>query len=354
MKTIFVRFLPAALVFTVANPLFAPFVAPQIMDVNQFKVTVYSQTNSAPPAAPNYPDAYYFGSYIDTYTNADVANVVIYPPAPGTGQLNLIQYGPGFFENGSPYYADESSFDADFPDGTNYDYNYDYTDIFGNVDSNDLYFATSPTNLYPDAVPAFMPGCWTAMQTVDPTLDLTLSWNSYDVTPGADFAYTFINIYDLGTGNTFATPSGPPDETTTNIPANTLEYGRAYEVDLYFSERQTPQASEPEPIKLTAAQIRKSVTPDALISFEDGKPYKTLKRHLTTRGLTLAEYKTKWGLPTDYPTTAPSYSARRSEMAKSLGLGSGGRKSTKRATKENSSSATRKPRGRPPKKASGE
>jgi hypothetical protein len=244
MKTIFVRFLPVALVFTVANPLFAPFVAPQIMDVNQFKVTVYSQTNSAPPAAPNYPDAYYFGSYIDTYTNADVANVVIYPPAPGTGQLNLIQYGPGFFENGSPYYADESSFDADFPDGTNYDYNYDYTDIFGNVDSNDLYFATSPTNLYPDAVPAFMPGCWTAMQTVDPTLDLTLSWNSYDVTPGADFAYTFINIYDLGTGNTFATPSGPPDETTTNIPANTLEYGRAYEVDLYFSERQTPQASE--------------------------------------------------------------------------------------------------------------
>lgn len=116
---------------------------------------------------------------------------------------------------------------------------------------------------------------------------------------------------------------------------------------------QTPQASEPEPIKLTAAQIRKSVTPDALISFEDGKPYKTLKRHLTTRGLTLAEYKTKWGLPTDYPTTAPSYSARRSEMAKSLGLGSGGRKSAKRATKETSSSAIKKPRGRPPKKAAG-
>jgi predicted transcriptional regulator len=114
---------------------------------------------------------------------------------------------------------------------------------------------------------------------------------------------------------------------------------------------QTPQTSAPESIKLTAGQIRKSVTPDALISFEDGKPYKTLKRHLTTRGLTLAEYKTKWGLPTDYPTTAPSYSARRSEMAKSLGLGSGGRKSAKRATKETSSSATKKPRGRPPKKA---
>jgi predicted transcriptional regulator len=77
--------------------------------------------------------------------------------------------------------------------------------------------------------------------------------------------------------------------------------------------------------KATAAQIRKSITPDALISFEDGKPYKTLKRHLTTHGITVAEYKAKWGLPNDYPTTAPSYSEARSAMAKSLGLGKGGR-----------------------------
>ena len=75
------------------------------------------------------------------------------------------------------------------------------------------------------------------------------------------------------------------------------------------------------PTKPTAAQIRKSVTPDALISFEDGRPYKTLKRHLTTRGMTLAEYKAKWGLPKNYPTTAATYSARRSAMAKALGLG---------------------------------
>jgi len=78
--------------------------------------------------------------------------------------------------------------------------------------------------------------------------------------------------------------------------------------------------------KPTSAQIRKSITPDALISFEDGKPYKTLKRHLTTQGMTIAEYKAKWGLPNDYPTTAPSYSEARSAMAKALGLGLGGRK----------------------------
>ena len=80
----------------------------------------------------------------------------------------------------------------------------------------------------------------------------------------------------------------------------------------------------PERAKVTAAQVRKSVTPDALISFEDGKSYKTLKRHLTLKGLTPANYRERWGLPRDYPMTAPSYSARRSELARSLGLGKKG------------------------------
>lgn len=91
------------------------------------------------------------------------------------------------------------------------------------------------------------------------------------------------------------------------------------------AEGPAPEAVE-EVVKLTAGQIRKSITPDALISFLDGKPYKTLKRHLTTHGVTIAEYKARFGLPNDYPTTAPSYSAARSAMAKSLGLGQGGRK----------------------------
>lgn len=79
--------------------------------------------------------------------------------------------------------------------------------------------------------------------------------------------------------------------------------------------------AEPETPKPTPAQVRKSITPDALISFEDGKPYKTLKRHLTLRGLTMDQYREKYGLPKDYPSTAPNYSAQRSALAKSLGLG---------------------------------
>lgn len=89
------------------------------------------------------------------------------------------------------------------------------------------------------------------------------------------------------------------------------------------------------------AEIRKSVGAAALISFEDGKPYKSLKRHLTTRGLTPADYRAKWGLPNDYPMVHPTYSAQRSLLAKAIGLGAKGRQS-KAAVKP--VPKTRKPR----------
>ncbi|WP_283205824.1 MucR family transcriptional regulator [Methylobacterium cerastii] len=77
--------------------------------------------------------------------------------------------------------------------------------------------------------------------------------------------------------------------------------------------------------KPTAAQIRKSIRPDGLVSFIDGKAYKTLKRHLTKHGLDPHSYRAKFGLPDDYPTTAASYSAARSALAKNIGLGRPGR-----------------------------
>jgi predicted transcriptional regulator len=73
--------------------------------------------------------------------------------------------------------------------------------------------------------------------------------------------------------------------------------------------------------KPTPAQIRKSITPDALISFMDGKPYKTMKRHLSKHGLDLAGYRARFGLPDDYPSVSPNYSTQRSTLARSLGLG---------------------------------
>ncbi len=80
--------------------------------------------------------------------------------------------------------------------------------------------------------------------------------------------------------------------------------------------------AEPEPNKLVPpVSIKKSIADDYLVSMEDGKRYKSLKRHLTARGITPADYRAKWGLPKDYPMVAPAYAKARSELAKSFGLG---------------------------------
>jgi predicted transcriptional regulator len=85
-----------------------------------------------------------------------------------------------------------------------------------------------------------------------------------------------------------------------------------------------PIPTEPEITEQPSRiRIRKSITPDALISFIDGNRYKTLKRHLALNGMTIEDYRAKFGLPKDYPSVAPNYSLVRSELAKSLGLGRG-------------------------------
>lgn len=84
---------------------------------------------------------------------------------------------------------------------------------------------------------------------------------------------------------------------------------------------QPADAAPSPPIKATAQAIKRSIMPDHLVSFEDGRPYKTLKRHLRALGLTPEEYRRKWGLPLDYPMTARAYSDQRSQVARSIGLG---------------------------------
>jgi predicted transcriptional regulator len=76
-----------------------------------------------------------------------------------------------------------------------------------------------------------------------------------------------------------------------------------------------------EPL-VPAVPVKKSVQPDFIICLEDGKKFKSLKRHLRTAyNMTPAEYRTKWNLPHDYPMVAPNYAEKRSSLAKSMGLG---------------------------------
>jgi predicted transcriptional regulator len=83
--------------------------------------------------------------------------------------------------------------------------------------------------------------------------------------------------------------------------------------------------------KEPAVPIRRSITPDYLICLEDGRKFKSLKRHLRTKyNMSPEEYRAKWGLPKDYPMVAPNYAKARSDLAKQMGLGQGGRQAARK------------------------
>ncbi|WP_062015517.1 MucR family transcriptional regulator [Aureimonas sp. AU4] len=96
--------------------------------------------------------------------------------------------------------------------------------------------------------------------------------------------------------------------------------GSVFEALNFQVASQTPAAEAPALVP--AVPIKKSATPDYLICLEDGKKFKSLKRHLMTDfGLTPEAYRQKWGLPADYPMVATAYAAKRSELARKMGLG---------------------------------
>ena len=84
-----------------------------------------------------------------------------------------------------------------------------------------------------------------------------------------------------------------------------------------------PAEGSSEPLR-PAVSVKKSITPEYIVCLEDGKKFKSLKRHLRTRyAMSPDEYRQKWGLPHDYPMVAPNYAKERSNLAKRMGLGQG-------------------------------
>jgi predicted transcriptional regulator len=91
---------------------------------------------------------------------------------------------------------------------------------------------------------------------------------------------------------------------------------------------ETAEVAPKEP----AVPVRRSITADYLICLEDGRKFKSLKRHLRTKyNMSPEEYRAKWGLPKDYPMVAPNYAKARSDLAKQMGLGQGGRQAPRKA-----------------------
>jgi predicted transcriptional regulator len=96
----------------------------------------------------------------------------------------------------------------------------------------------------------------------------------------------------------------------------------------------TGEEIKAEPPKEPAVSIKKSISTDHIICLEDGRKFKSLKRHLRTKyNMTPEDYRAKWGLPKDYPMVAPAYAKARSELAKQMGLGQSGRQTARRTRK---------------------
>ena len=132
------------------------------------------------------------------------------------------------------------------------------------------------------------------------------------------------------------------------------ELGKLIE-EVHTALQKAPNAQstpEPEP-REPAVSIRRSVTPDYIVCLEDGKKFKSLKRHLQgEHSLSPDEYRSKWGLARDYPMVAPNYARARSDLAKSMGLGrKAGSSGGQAASAAAEASATAPKRGRRPRAA---
>jgi predicted transcriptional regulator len=128
------------------------------------------------------------------------------------------------------------------------------------------------------------------------------------------------NSVELATELTIAWLSNPNTRTSADDVPGFLQSMYAAVEKLANPEAGEPEASSQEHVP--AVSVRKSLASrDHIISMIDGKPYRTLRRHLTTNGLTPEDYRQRYGLKSDYPMVAPSYSESRSAMAKTIGLG---------------------------------
>lgn len=106
------------------------------------------------------------------------------------------------------------------------------------------------------------------------------------------------------------------------VPASSLpELIQTVHASLGHLAAGSAQAAPAKTRPLPQAEVKRSITKDGLISFIDGRTYKTLRRHLTAHRMTPDQYRREFGLPDDYPLVAPSYSATRSKIAKAIGLG---------------------------------
>jgi len=145
-----------------------------------------------------------------------------------------------------------------------------------------------------------------------------------------------LNAAELATELTIAWLGNPNTRVTADEVPAFLKTMHETVAGLSGETAKAPGASDESSVQeqfVPAVSVRKSLaSKDHLISLIDGKPYKTLRRHLSTHGLTPEQYRERYNLKPDYPMVAPNYSEARRAMAKKIGLGNkGGRRTTAKA-----------------------
>ncbi|MEE2929436.1 MAG: MucR family transcriptional regulator [Pseudomonadota bacterium] len=130
--------------------------------------------------------------------------------------------------------------------------------------------------------------------------------------------------FDRGTAESATIIEFASDIVSAYVSNNPIQSGELPDLirDVHSTLRQLNDAAGQDVAPEPAVAIKKSITDDFLICLEDGKKFKSLKRHLRSKyGMSPEEYREKWGLPYDYPMVAPSYARKRSALAKEMGLG---------------------------------
>jgi hypothetical protein len=202
-----------------------------------FKTAYYHQTSTNQPVSVDAPNAYDFAANLTTDTTNDIlTGAIVTTPGVNTQDIPLTPTsGSTFFSVSSGYFDTKPNFDAFFPDDV-----YTFT-INEGADSGDVTIPTS--EIYPAAVPYFDSTTWSALQNVNPTNPLTLTWNSFIPDPSATEGVIFVRIFDE---TTFATPFsvfGSSLVTSTTVPAGALKFGTTYRVEVIFDNRiETPNA----------------------------------------------------------------------------------------------------------------
>jgi hypothetical protein len=194
-----------------------------------FKVANYQQIDSTQPTEVNSPEAYYFGSQLFASDYGEIiTNAVMTAPDSVAYTMSGNPVPTAYYYN-SPYYAEKTNFDTDYPNGT---YEFDVND------SSDYGFLTIPTeDLYTTSIPYFTGDTWCRLQHVDARRPLKLCWNSFIPNPDATSAFIFVRILDPFNNYAYTTNFLPSDETNVCIPCDTLSAGTTYTIQLLFSDR---------------------------------------------------------------------------------------------------------------------